>query len=70
MGFPLFSLLREYSRQRKGVTGVEYSLITAGISLAIMFAVFFFGESILAIFNGMLERLSAFVQQVGLWEGD
>ncbi len=70
MGFPLFLLLREYRRQKKGVTGVEYSLIAAGISLGIMFAVFFFGESILAIFEGMLERLSSFVSQVAGWEDD
>ena len=60
--FPLF-LFRKYRRQRGAATGVEYSLIAAAISLTIMFGVFFFGESVQAIFIGMLERLSNFAEQ-------
>jgi hypothetical protein len=43
MKFP-WLLFRLYKRQQDAVTAVEYSLIASGISLTIMFGVFFFGE--------------------------
>jgi Flp pilus assembly pilin Flp len=62
MKFP-WLLLNLYRRQCAAVTAVEYSLIASGISLTIMFGVFFFGDAVLAIFNTMLEEISDFVDR-------
>jgi Flp pilus assembly pilin Flp len=70
MKFPWFHFLRKYWCEKEAVTAVEYGLIASAISLAIMFAVFFFGESVLAIFNTMLAELSDFALQVGSREDD
>lgn len=56
-------LLSLYKRQQDAVTAVEYSLIASGISLTIMFGVFFFGEAVLGMFTGMLEEVSDFVDR-------
>lgn len=69
MKFPRL-LFKLYQQQQDAVTAVEYSLIASGISLTIMFGLFFFGEAVLAIFNTMLEEVSNFAQQVGVGEGD
>ena len=63
MKFPWLSLLNLYRRQCAAVTAVEYSLIASGISLTIMFGVFFFGEAVLGLFTTMLESLSDFVDK-------
>jgi Flp pilus assembly pilin Flp len=70
MMFPLLQFLRKYWRENVAVTAVEYGLIASGISLTIVFGVFFFGEAVLAIFNTMLAEISEFAQQAGVGEGD
>jgi Flp pilus assembly pilin Flp len=45
-------LLRKfYWREESGVTGIEYSLIAAGVSLAIIFIVFLFGDRLFELFE-------------------
>ncbi|MBP7721613.1 MAG: Flp family type IVb pilin [Alphaproteobacteria bacterium] len=56
-------LFRLYKRQQDAVTAVEYSLIASGISLTIMFGVFFFGETVLEMFTWMLQSVSDFVDR-------
>lgn len=39
-----------YQIEEQGATGIEYSLIAAGVSLAIIFIVFIFGDSLYDLF--------------------
>lgn len=40
-----------YHRNLSGATAIEYTLIVAGVALAIVATVFVFGESVLALFQ-------------------
>ncbi len=55
----------KYRRQRAAATGVEYALMAAGISLTIMGAVFFFGDTIQETFTIMFETLVTYLQDAG-----
>ncbi|MBP7721614.1 MAG: Flp family type IVb pilin [Alphaproteobacteria bacterium] len=47
-----------YLRNEDGATAIEYGLIAAGISLAIVGVVFTFGEELLAMFTTMEGKLA------------
>lgn len=47
--------LRNFFKNEDGATAIEYGLIAAGISLAIVAAVYAFGSDL----NGLIEGLSA-----------
>lgn len=54
----LLALKNAYLKDENGATAIEYSLIAAGISLAIVAAVFAFGDDLETLFNGLAECLS------------
>ena len=54
----LYALLKTYSKNEEGATAIEYGLIAAGISLAIVAAVYAFGEDLNALFEGLSTSLS------------
>lgn len=54
----LYALLKNYSKDENGATAIEYGLIAAGISLAIVAAVYAFGDDLNALFEGLSSSLS------------
>lgn len=48
-----------YWREKEGATAIEYGLIAAGISLAIVATVFLFGDSLETLYGDMPAALSA-----------
>lgn len=58
----LFSRLR---RNRSGATSIEYSLIAAGIAVAIISAVTLFAANGTGVFNAAMEAVSAAVSGSG-----
>lgn len=46
-----------YMKDENGATAIEYALIAAGISLAIVAAVFAFGDQLEVLFNGLAGNL-------------
>lgn len=53
------NFLLHYLRALHGATAIEYGLIAAGISLAIISSVFLFGDSLQELFGAMPAALSA-----------
>lgn len=53
----LIALKNAYLKDESGATAIEYALIAAGISLAIVAAVFTFGEELQTLFNGLAGNL-------------
>ena len=51
--------LKEFYRDKSGATAIEYGLITAGIAVAIIAAVFALGEDIEGFFLNVSERLNS-----------
>ncbi len=49
--------LRGFAKNERGATAIEYSLIAAGIALAIVAAVTLLGESVVSLFNIPVEAL-------------
>lgn len=49
----LITLAQAYLANKDGATAIEYGLIAAGISLAIVAVVFTFGEELTRTFEGM-----------------
>lgn len=49
----LLALKDAYLRKEDGATAIEYGLIAAGISLAIVAVVFTFGDKLESVFNTM-----------------
>ena len=49
--------LRRFFKSLKAATAIEYSLIAAGIALAIMLTVFFLGDELLALYDDVLASL-------------
>lgn len=49
----LLAMIQAYKSNEDGATAIEYGLIAAGISLAIVVAVFAFGDDLEALFNDM-----------------
>lgn len=56
---PMKSFIQAYVRDNGAATAIEYGLIAAGISLAIIASVFLFGDSLQQVFNTMPTALSA-----------
>lgn len=50
-------LLRRWFQEEAGATAIEYSLIAAGISLAISVFIFAFGEELYGFFGTLTEAL-------------
>lgn len=53
----LLALKNAYMKDENGATAIEYALIAAGISLAIVAAVFAFGDELETLFNGLAGNL-------------
>jgi len=54
----LLALKNSYVKNEDGATAIEYGLIAAGISLAIVGAVYVFGGDLNALFEGLSTSLS------------
>lgn len=54
----LFALINTYVKDEEGATAIEYGLIAAGISLAIVAAVYAFGDDLNALFEGLSTSLA------------
>ncbi|MGB4106507.1 MAG: Flp family type IVb pilin [Alphaproteobacteria bacterium] len=54
----LLAYREAYLRNEDGATAIEYGLIAAGISLAIVAVVFTFGEQLNELFTTMGDRLT------------
>ena len=54
----LLALKNAYVKNEEGATAIEYGLIAAGISLAIVAAVYAFGDDLNALFEGLSDSLS------------
>lgn len=52
--FSFLSRLTEYKRNQDGATAIEYSLIAAGIALAIAAIVYLTGDELLALYGDVL----------------
>lgn len=53
----LLALKDAYLKREDGATAIEYGLIAAGISLAIVAVVFTFGDDLTELFTGMGGKL-------------
>ncbi len=53
----LFAKICSYSHDTDGATAIEYGLIAGGISLAIVAAVFAFGDSLQAVFQTIAQAM-------------
>ena len=54
----LLALKNSYVKNEDGATAIEYGLIAAGISLAIVAAVYAFGEDLNTLFEGLSTSLA------------
>ena len=54
----LISKVQAYFSSKEGATAIEYGLIAGGISLAIVAAVFAFGDDLTLVFNAMSIAMS------------
>lgn len=52
------SRIKGFLSKADGATAIEYTLIVAGISLAIATAVFAFGESLSGLYDGFVVRMA------------
>jgi pilus assembly protein Flp/PilA len=53
----LIALKNAYAKNEDGATAIEYALIAAGISLAVVAAVFAFGDQLEVLFSGLTNAL-------------
>jgi len=53
----LIALKNAYMNNEDGATAIEYALIAAGISLAVVAAVFAFGDQLEVLFDGLTGAL-------------
>lgn len=53
----IFQYFKAWLRAEDGATAIEYGLICAGIGLAIVAAMFAFGDQMIAVFETMDESL-------------
>lgn len=61
----LLALKDAYLNQEDGATAIEYGLIAAGISLAIVAVVFTFGDDLSSLFTGMSGQMEDAVDNLG-----
>ena len=54
----LLALKNAYMSNEDGATAIEYALIAAGISLAVVASVFAFGDELEVLFEGLTGNLS------------
>ncbi len=54
----LLALKNAYLKDENGATAIEYALIAAGISLAVVASVFAFGDELEVLFQGLTGNLS------------
>lgn len=54
----LLALKNAYLKDENGATAIEYALIAAGISLAVVASVFAFGDELEVLFEGLTGNLS------------
>ena len=54
----LYTLAQAYLNDQRGATAIEYGLIAAGISLAIVAVVFTFGEQLETTFTTMTTSMA------------
>lgn len=59
----LLACIQAYKQDIKGATAIEYGLIAGGISLAIVTAVFLFGESLSGLFDTIAEKMGLAAEQ-------
>ena len=50
--------VQAYLQSEEGATAIEYGLIAGGISLAIVAALFAFGDQLASVFNTMSEAMT------------
>ncbi len=55
----VYAWIEAYLKDEEGATAIEYGLIAGGISLAIVAAVFAFGEDLSAVFNTIGDKMEA-----------
>lgn len=53
----LMAFVQAYKNDLKGATAIEYGLIAGGISLAIVTAVFLFGDNLSALFDTIAAKM-------------
>lgn len=53
----LLALKNAYLKNESGATAIEYALIAAGISLAVVASVFAFGDELENLFSGLTGNL-------------
>jgi pilus assembly protein Flp/PilA len=53
----LLALKNAYARNEDGATAIEYALIAAGISLAVVASVFAFGDDLELLFGELTDAL-------------
>lgn len=53
----LLALKNAYMKSEDGATAIEYALIAAGISLAVVASVFAFGDELEVLFTGLTGNL-------------
>ena len=51
------AIFARFMKDESGATAIEYALIAAGISLAVVAAVFAFGDELEVLFNNLTGRL-------------
>lgn len=54
----LYAKIQGYVKSEEGATAIEYGLIAGGISLAILAAVFAFGEDLGGMFNSIATAMN------------
>lgn len=50
--------IESFKKDIKGATAIEYGLIAGGISLAIVAAVFLFGDELSALFDSLADKMA------------
>ncbi|MCB9990818.1 MAG: Flp family type IVb pilin [Rhodospirillales bacterium] len=55
----LIAKIKAYAADKDGATAIEYGLIAGGISLAIVAAVFAFGDDLQLVFNTIRDAMNS-----------
>jgi pilus assembly protein Flp/PilA len=60
----LYQRMAGFCQDRQGATAIEYGLIAGGISLGVVAAIFFFGDSLQGLYDMIAEKMSEASAQV------
>ena len=60
----IITAARAFKKNMEGATAIEYGLIAGGISLAIVAAIFAFGEDLKSLFNTIGEKMDEAAKKV------